>query len=96
MFHYLLANVISISIGITNNFIWNAKYNFKATDQLLKRYIKFYSVGLFGMAISSTILTILVSGFNANVLASKAATIFVVFIVQFTLNRKYAFGAVKV
>ncbi len=89
--NYLLANALSVTIGITNNFFLNAYLNFKVTDNLFKRFISFYLVGMLGLIISEVMLYVLVDIMNINSIASKIITIFVITIVQFLLNKTVTF-----
>lgn len=89
--NYLISNVFSVSIGIINNFILNIFFNFKLKDKLLVRFIKFYSIGIFGLLISSGFLFALVSFLNVGALTAKLLTIVVVTIVQYSLNKRISF-----
>ena len=40
-----LANFVSSSCGLINNFFWNSFANFKVHDKLLLRFISYYLVG---------------------------------------------------
>jgi Predicted membrane protein len=40
-----LANVISSTCGIINNFLWNSYTNFKVHDHLFMRFISYFGVG---------------------------------------------------
>lgn len=51
-----LANTIGIHCGIILSFFLNSRYNFKITDKTVQRFLVFYSVGLFGLALSTLIL----------------------------------------
>jgi len=92
---YLIANIISISIGITNNFFLNAFLNFKIKDNLLKRFSRFYSIGMVGLIISCTILFIMVDFFHFSTIISKLSTIIVVVLIQYNLNKLITFKAHK-
>ncbi len=87
----LLANFCSTSLGITNNFILNRSFNFKKYDLALLRFVFFYATGVVGILLSSMLLRTFYgyAGFNANLV--KAASLVVVVIVQYTLNRNLAF-----
>lgn len=89
----VIANFISISIAICNNFWLNKTYNFKVTDHLLKRFLFFYIVGLLGIFASEILLIIFhyIAGFN-DVLA-KLLTLPFVLILQFILNKRFSFGS---
>lgn len=90
--NYQLANWISASLGITNNFLLNAFINFRKVDQLFKRYLKFYAVGLFGLAVMAAFLYVLVEQFGWDAFISKLSTVIIVFLLQYGLNKKFSFG----
>lgn len=89
--HYQVANVISVSMGISNNFIWNVRFNFKVKDRIFLRFCSFYGVGMIGLAISAALLYLFVEIMSMNALVSKLAIIFIVTMVQFTLNKCVTF-----
>jgi putative flippase GtrA len=89
--HYLAANSISVSAGITNNFILNTFFNFKVKDKLFMRFLSFYSIGLFGLAVSSILLTLFISTLGLNHLLSKLFTTFFVAVLQYVLNKRLTF-----
>ena len=95
LIYYQIINILSISCGISMSFILNAKLNFKVHDNYLSRFMKFYSVGGLGIVISNLLLYILYEQMSVEVVPSKIITIFVVVIVQFTLNSKYSLAAKK-
>lgn len=88
--NYLLINVISISCGITNSFLMNAKLNFKVHDYYVKRFAKFYTIGVLGIIISNALLFVLYEQMQISITFSKVITIFIIVIVQFFLNSKYS------
>lgn len=89
--HYIVANVISCSMGILCSFLLNRKYNFKVTDHTLRRLTIFFSVGLFGMFLSSVILHFCIDTLLWNELISKLASIVIVVLIQFFLNKYISF-----
>lgn len=89
--HYQLANFLSVSFGIVNNFFWNYFFNFKAKDRMLTRLGCFYAVGMFGCALSAGCLWLLIDMIGLCSLISKLATIFLVTVVQFCLNKYITF-----
>ena len=90
--NYQLANCISTSLGITNNFFLNAFFNFGKTDQLGKRFVKFYTVGLVGLGVTALLLYISVGLLGWNAVISKGVIIIIVFLLQYTLNKKFSFS----
>lgn len=89
--HHQVANLASVSIGITNNFILNAFFNFRMTDRLFTRYLKFLTVGLLGLLLSSILLYVQIDVFSIRPLIAKIVTIGFVVVIQFTLNKKFSF-----
>lgn len=90
--HYQIANFISVTCGIVNNFFLNAFLNFKTKNRLFRRFCSFYSIGLFGWAISAALLWLFIEKFGFPKLYSKFAIIFIVTVVQFTLNKTITFA----
>ncbi len=93
--NYLRANALSVTAGITNNFFLNAYLNFKVTDNMFKRFISFYLVGILGLLISEILLYLLVDIMSMNSIIAKIITIFVITIVQFILNKTITFKKKK-
>lgn len=89
--HYILANVISCSTGIMCSFLLNRKYNFKVTDHTMRRMVIFFFVGVFGMFLSSVILHFCIDDMHWDELISKLASIVIVVIIQFFLNKYISF-----
>jgi putative flippase GtrA len=87
----IIANAISISLGITNNFILNSVFNFKVKDKLKQRFIKFYIIGLFGFLISSLIIYVLKEVLGVDPIISKLCSIIIVVILQYSLNKRITF-----
>lgn len=90
--HYLLANLISVTIGITNNFVLNILLNFKVRDQYFKRFFSFYLIGLLGLGVSTIILYVLVDTFELNEMISKFLTIFAIVLLQYNMNKRFSFA----
>jgi len=89
--YYLLANIVSVSLGIINNFVLNVLFNFKVKNNLFRRFLNFYGVGMVGLLVSSIMLFILVSFFGLNVYLSKSIIILLVVVLQYNLNVRYSF-----
>lgn len=105
----LVANPISMTVGIVNNFFWNAFLNFKRTDNLPRRFATFYSIGLFGIFVGNTFLWFfniaigrhvgIALNFISPLVAHyqleiiKAVSIVVIAIMQYFLNKRFSFKA---
>ena len=92
---YQYANILSVTIGITNNFFLNVFFNFKKYDKLLFRFACFYSVGILGLGLSACLLFLFIDKLNYNVYISKFFTIFFVTVFQYTLNKLVSFKTYK-
>lgn len=90
--HEQLANVLSTSLGITNNFVLNALFTFGKRDRLLLRYLRFYSVGLTGIALTFVLLAVFSRGLGIDPNLVKAGSLPLVLGLQFVLNRKWSFA----
>ncbi|MBI3120479.1 MAG: GtrA family protein [Candidatus Kerfeldbacteria bacterium] len=88
---YQIANVISYSLGTTNNFFWNAYANFKITDQMLRRFVSFFAIGCVGLLVSSGLLYLFIQILEENKFLSKAGTIIVIVLLQYFLNKHISF-----
>lgn len=90
--HAQLANAVSTTVGIVNNFTLNSLLNFRKRDHLLLRFARFYSVGLAGIALTFVLLQVLsgLAGIDPNIV--KAASLPIVLLCQYTLNRKWSFA----
>ena len=89
--HYQVANFLSVSFGIVNNFFWNYFFNFKAKNRMWLRLGSFYAVGMFGWALSAGCLWLFIECLGLNSLVAKLGTIAFVTIVQFCLNKFITF-----
>lgn len=87
----LLANFISVSIAVGSSFILNAKYNFKKTDNLAKRAVKFFSIGYFGWFVQTIILLIGVDAMGYGETYVKIFAVFIAAAIQYLLNKFLTF-----
>ena len=87
----LIANVISVHVGIITSFCLNRKYNFKVEDKFVIRFFSFYLIGLSGLLISESILYYLTEILLIKDLVSKLFSIVIVALYQFLLNKFVTF-----
>lgn len=88
---YLLANCISVLVGITTSFYLNRTYNFKVNDKTARRFSIFLAVGLTGLMLSNLILWIGIDKMHADKTLTKLASIFLVVFFQFLFNKFVTF-----
>jgi len=89
--NYQVANVISVSCGITNNFILNYFFNFNSRGYFIKRFAKFYSIGLLGLLLNSLLLFVMIHLLHTPQNIAKLCSLLVVVCMQFILNKKITF-----
>lgn len=89
--HYIAANAVSCSVGILCSFLLNRKYNFKVTDHAVRRMLVFFSIGLFGLSLSSAILHLCIDVMHMEESAAKLISIVLVAFIQFVLNKYVSF-----
>ncbi len=90
--HEQLANPISTTLGITNNFVLNALFTFERRDRIVVRFLRFYAVGLTGIVLTYLLFLVFTDalGIDANIV--KAGSLPLVLALQFALNRKWSFA----
>ncbi len=88
---YLLANCISVLVGITTSFYLNRTYNFKVNDKTAKRFSIFLAVGLTGLMFSNLILWVGIDKLHADETITKLASIVLVVFFQFLFNKFVTF-----
>jgi putative flippase GtrA len=89
--HEQIATAISTSVGIVNNFLLNSYLNFRKSDGLLRRFVRFYTVGLLGLGLVAVLLVVFHSwlGVDANIV--KVASLPIVAVLQFLVNKRWSF-----
>ena len=88
---YLVANIISVTIGIIISFILNKNLNFKVKDKVFKRFLIFISVGFSGLLLSSALLYFLIDNLAFEKTISKFLSIVFVVLIQFLVNKFITF-----
>lgn len=95
LWHYIVANCLSVMVGIMISFILNRSYNFKVKDRTKSRFVIFLAVGLGGMALSNIILFVTIDLMAMNQLLGKLLSIVLVVVLQFLLNKYITFHVKK-
>ena len=89
--YYLLANCISVMVGITTSFCLNRTYNFKVKDKPFRRFSSFLIVGLCGLIFSNVILWVGITTMGGNSVIVKLLSIVFVVFFQFLMNKYVTF-----
>lgn len=102
--NYIVSHILSSILAITNNFLLNSYFTFKATDKIWQRAISFFAIAGVGLVVGSALLPVFVQliGFTSSGLgfhlretvdqnlAKLVITVIVAFL-QFFLNKYYTF-----
>ena len=91
--NFYIANIIAIFLASIFSFLMNLNFNFKRDDQKLTRYIKFISVIIFGMVLSTLLLKIMFIYYDP--IIAKYITIPIVAFSQFLFNKYWTFRKIK-
>lgn len=89
--HYLVINFISTTMGIANNFFLNARFNFKIRDNMLRRFVSFYAIGMLGLVVASGMLYGLIDLLAFPPAIAKLLSIVVIVLLQYQLNKRISF-----
>ncbi|MFI1292385.1 GtrA family protein [Streptomyces sp. NPDC020792] len=86
------ANVLSTTLGIANNFVLNARFTFDRRDRIVVRFLRFYAVGLAGIALTNLLFLVFTDALGIDADLVKAGSLPLVLALQFVLNRKWSFA----
>jgi putative flippase GtrA len=90
--HPVVANVLSTTAGIALSFALNARFTFKVSDRILRRFVSFGAVGLVGLAVTAVMLEVGHGALGLDPRIVKTASLPVVAVLQFLLNRHVTFA----
>lgn len=90
-----IANIISSTCGIINNFLWNSYTNFKVHDRMILRFISYFIVGQITTVFTTVSLFIFVTKLGYPHLIVKIVATFVATIIQFVINKVVTFRKAK-
>ena len=86
-----IANMISSTCGIINNFFWNSYTNFKVHNRMLLRFISYFLVGQITTVFTTISLFIFVTKLGFPHLIVKVIATIVATLIQFVLNKFVTF-----
>lgn len=88
---YQAANAVGYAGGTLLSFALNAKFNFRVTDKIPLRLAVFFSIAFLGWLASAGLLHLLIGRWGWDKYLSKLATLVVVVLLQYNLNRLLSF-----
>ncbi len=88
---YQAANAVGYASGTLLSFFLNAKFNFRVTDRMTLRLVSFFGVAFLGWLASAGLLNLLIGHYGFDKYLSKFATLIVVVLLQYNLNRLISF-----
>jgi putative flippase GtrA len=89
--NYQVANACGYFAGTLLSFALNRHFTFQTYDNTLRRLAMFFAAAGVGYLISTIVLWLLIERIGLNPLLAKIATLGVVLVVQFSLNRAITF-----
>lgn len=93
--YYILANVISYFIGMINSYILNKKWVFKSKDSPIKTFLKFFSVSILALGLSTLILYSFVHFLKLNAFIAQILTTGIIMIFNYILSKFFTFKKAK-
>ena len=90
-----IANIISSTCRIINNFLWNSYTNFKVHDRMILRFISYFIVGQITTVFTTVSLFIFVTKLGYPHLIVKIVATFVATLIQFVINKVVTFRKAK-
>jgi len=91
--HHLLAAVASFCVAVTNNFLWNRHWTFRATEGHAGfQAIRFFAVSVLALGVNLVFLYLLVDVASAPELPSQAIAVALAMPFNFLGNKLWTFG----
>lgn len=90
-----IANMISSTCGIINNFFWNSYTNFKVHDRIVLRFISYFVVGQITTVFTTVSLFVFATKLGFPYLIVKIVATFVATLIQFVINKIVTFRKSK-
>jgi hypothetical protein len=88
---YQAANAVGYASGTLLSFVLNATFNFRVTDKIGLRLASFFGVASLGWLASAALLNLLIDQYGYDRYLAKFATLVVVVLLQYNLNRLLSF-----
>jgi putative flippase GtrA len=86
-----ISEIIATNLSIFLSFALNTILNYKTFDKIFARFLTFYSINIFGILLSLSILYIFSDVFKFNTNLVKILSILPIFVIMFLLNKIFTF-----
>ena len=91
--HYILAAVLAFCVAVTNNFLWNRHWTFKATEGHMGfQAARFFTVSVLALGLNLIVLEVLVSYGDVEKVLAQAIAILAATPLNFIGNKLWSFG----
>jgi putative flippase GtrA len=91
--HYILAALIAFCVAVTNNFLWNRHWTFKATEGHMGfQAARFFTVSVLALGLNLIVLELLVSAGDVDKVLAQAIAILAATPLNFIGNKLWSFG----
>jgi dolichol-phosphate mannosyltransferase len=90
--HYILAAVLAFCVAVTNNFLWNRHWTFKATEGHMGfQAARFFTVSVLALGLNLVVLELLVSVGDVEKVPAQALAILAATPLNFIGNKLWSF-----
>ena len=91
--HYILAAVLAFCVAVTNNFLWNRHWTFKATEGHMGfQAARFFTVSVIALGFNLVVLELLVTAADMEKVLAQALAILAATPLNFIGNKLWSFG----
>jgi putative flippase GtrA len=91
--HYILAAVLAFCVAVTNNFLWNRHWTFKATEGHMGfQAARFLAVSVLALGFNLVVLELLVTAADMEKVLAQALAILAATPLNFIGNKRWSFG----
>jgi len=92
--YYILASIISFLAANVWSYFWNRRWTFRDNSRaVIRQYLKFLTANIVAILLDIGILFILVNFLRLDDILAKIIASIVVGLINFTLNKKWAFSS---
>ncbi|CEE03048.1 putative membrane protein [Caldibacillus thermoamylovorans] len=89
--NYIISNISGYTLGVLNSYYWNKNWVFKSGSKRNGLFLKFIAVNVISLGFNTLFLYILVDTLNFHSVISQLIATVIGMIINFVLNKKWAF-----